>query len=228
MKINLYVKIGGVIVGLAAGLFLFFRYRNPIKFQSLKLLEKGSLLQLLSQIRTEFSNRFASTLRLNRKKRRNLTRGSREYRILIKELKEQAKKSLQLAIDEVLSKYGVSESILTDSSKHFECDEDIKKSMGKLCSVEVTKVPTQLTLTRLEEILEFYLSKAEEFHEEDPNELNLKMKMLEDEIHDEFKFEPEEIEAAVNKYENKIVDLVASIRQLNNALLEQTNEDLFF
>ena len=148
--------------------------------------------------------------------------------MLIKELKEQAKKQLTRAMDEVLHKHKISEEVLTDSSKHLENDEDVKKSMGKICSVEVSKSPSLLNSKKLVEILEFYISKAEEFNEEDPNELNLKMKMLEDEIYEEFSYEPEEIEAAVNKYEAEVHDLVLTIRDLNNSLLERTNEELFF
>ena len=72
------------------------------------------------------------------------------------------------------------------------------------------------------------MSKAEEFAEDDPNELNLKMKMLEDDIFDRFSYEPEEIEAAVSKYENEVHEIVMNIRELNNHLLEGTNEELFF
>ena len=165
---------------------------------------------------------------MNRKKRRNARRGDRDYKILIKDLKEQARKQLQKAMDEVLNKNGVSESVLSDSSKHFENDEDVMKMTSKLCSIEINKPPHQLTLKKLEEILEYYLAKAEQFNEDDPNELNLRMKMLEDEIFDEFGFEPEEIEAAVMKFESEVRNQILSIRELNITLLERTNEELFF
>ena len=225
---KLYLVFGGAFIVMAAGIFLLYRYKSPIKFQSLKLLDKSSLLHLLSLIRADFSSKFSSILRINRKKRRNVHRGSREYRVHIKELKDHAKKQLQKAMDEVLQKHGITEEILSDSAKHLEQDEDVKKSIGKLCSIEVHKTPGSLTLGKLEDILEYYLSKAEEFAEDDPNELNLKMKMLEDDIFDRFSYEPEEIEAAVNKYEDEVHEAVLNIRELNNNLLERTNEELFF
>lgn len=225
---KIYLLVGGAFIAVATGIFLIYRFSNPIKFKSLKLLDKQSLIHLLSLIRKEFSSKFSSTLRMNRKKRRNVRRGDRDYKILIKDLKEQARKQLQKAMDEVLNKNGVSESVLSDSSKHFENDEDVMKMTSKLCSIEINKPPHQLTLKKLEEILEFYLAKAEQFNEDDPNELNLRMKMLEDEIFDEFGFEPEEIEAAVMKFESEVRNQILSIRELNVTLLERTNEELFF
>ena len=225
---KLYLVFGGAFIVMAAGIYLLYRYKSPIKFQSLKLLDKPSLLHLLALIRVEFSGKFSSVLRINRKKRRNVHRGSREYRQHIKELKDQAKKQLQKAMEEVLQKHGITEETISDSSKHLENDEDVKKSIGKLCSIEVHKTPSSLTLGKLEDILEYYISKAEEFAENDPNELNLKMKMLEDDIFDRFSYEPEEIEAAVSKYENEVHEIVMNIRELNNHLLEGTNEELFF
>lgn len=225
---KLYLVFGGAFIVMATGLYFLYKYNSPIKFQSLKLLDKTSLLHLFGQIRADFSHKFSATLRINRKKRRNLHKGNREYRQFIKDLKDQARKQLQKAMEEVLSKYKITEDLLSDSVKHLENDEDIKKATGKLCSIEVHKAPTSLNLGKLEEILDFYISKAEEFNEDDPNELNIKMKMLEDEIFDQFSYEPEEIEAAVNKYESEVQDLVIAIRELNNALLERTNEELFF
>ncbi|OMJ68300.1 hypothetical protein SteCoe_34288 [Stentor coeruleus] len=228
MQMKVFMVFGGAIFAVAAGIFLYYSLRSPIKFKSLKLLDKSSLLHLLSLIRKEFSSKFMSVLRMNRKKRRLAHRGGRDYRMYVKDLKEQAKKHLQRAMDDVLLKNGISENVLSDSSKHFEGDEDVSKNMSKLCCIELQRSPSQLTIKKLEEVLEFYLSKAEEFNEEDPNELNLKMKMLEDEIYDEFSFEPEDIEAAVNKYENEVRNLVLAVRELNATLLERTNEELFF
>lgn len=225
---KIYLAFGGAFIAVAAGLYLLYRYNNPIKFKSLMLLDKDSLIHLLSLIRKEFSSKFSSTLRMNRKKRRNMHRGGRDYKILIKDLKEQARKQLQKAMDEVLQKNKVTEAVLSDSSKHFEHDEEVLKMTSKLCSIEVAKPPHQLTLKKLEDILDYYLAKAEQFHEDDPNELNLKMKMLEDEIFDEYGFEPEEIESAVIKFENDVRNQVLAIRELNISLLERTNEELFF
>ena len=224
---RVYLLFGGAFL-VAAGLFLYYKYRNPIKFQSLKLLDKNSLLHLLALIRTDFSTKFSGTLRLNRKKRRGVHKGGREYKMHIKDLKDQAKKNLQKAMDEILIKHGISEEVLSDSAKHLENDEDVKKFTGKLCSIEVPKAPASLTLGKLEEILNYYIRIADEFDEEDPNELNLKMKLLEDDIFDKFKYEPEDIEAAVNKYEPEIQPLILAIRDLNNNLIERTNEELFF
>jgi hypothetical protein len=225
---KIYLALGGAFIAMAAGIYLIYRLKNPIKFKSLRLLDKDSLIHLLSLIRKEFSTKFSSALRMNRKKRRNVHRGGRDYKILIKDLKEQARKQLQKAMDEVLAQSGVSEAVLSDSSKHFEHDEEVMKMTSKLCSIEIAKPPHQLSLKKLEEILDYYLSKAEGFNEDDPNELNLRMKMLEDEIFDEYGFEPEEIESAVMKFENEVRNQVLAIRELNIMLLERTNEELFF
>lgn len=228
MKFRVYVMIGTGFLAVAAGLYLLYKFKNPIKFQSLKLLDKPSLLHLLSQIRSEFSNKFSVPVRFNRKKRRMVQRGGREYRLLIKDLKEQAKRHLQNAIDEILLKNRVSENILADSVKHLENDEEIKKAMGKICSIEILKASGMISLAKLEEILDLYIREVEGFNEEDPNELNIKMKMLEDRIHDDYGYEPEEIELAVNKHESELQDYILTIRELNTGLLERMNEELFF
>ena len=228
MKFRVYVMIGTGFLAVAAGLYLLYKFKNPIKFQSLKLLDKPSLLHLLSQIRSEFSNKFSVPVRFNRKKRRMVQRGGREYRLLIKDLKEQAKRHLQNAIDEILLKNRVSENILADSVKHLENDEEIKKAMGKICSIEILKASGMISLAKLEEILDLYIREVEGFNEEDPNELTIKMKMLEDRIHDDYGYEPEEIELAVNKHESELQDYILTIRELNTGLLERMNEELFF
>lgn len=225
---KIYLAFGGALIAVAASLYLLYHYHNPIKYQSLTLLDKDSLIHLMRQIRQEFSSNFSSTLRTNRKKRRNLTRGGKEYKLLIKDLKEQARKYLQKSIDKVLQKNKLTEIILSESSKHFEHEEEVLKMTFKLCSIEIAKSPERLNLKVLEEIIDFYLTKAEQFHQVDPNELNLKMKLLEDEIFDVYKFEPEEIESAVAKFENQVRSQVLAVRELNISLLEKTNEELFF
>jgi hypothetical protein len=82
--------------------------------------------------------------------------------------------------------------------------------------------------SRLDQILEAYISRAEEFAESDPNELNIQMKMLEDDIFEDFGCEPEEIEAAVNKNPKAVAHLIKIINELNEGLLEKTNQELFY
>eukprot|EP00358_Blepharisma_japonicum_P001073 CAMPEP_0202948046 /NCGR_PEP_ID=MMETSP1395-20130829/12983_1 /ASSEMBLY_ACC=CAM_ASM_000871 /TAXON_ID=5961 /ORGANISM="Blepharisma japonicum, Strain Stock R1072" /LENGTH=109 /DNA_ID=CAMNT_0049649751 /DNA_START=350 /DNA_END=679 /DNA_ORIENTATION=- len=108
-----------------------------------------------------------------------------------------------------------------------ENDPDVALAFSKVCTVLVTNVSPLLNPARLTEIMQFTISKSREINEEDPNELNIKMRMLEDEIFDEFGFEPEEIEAGVGKYPNELGSLIQQIREINNYLLEGTNEELF-
>ena len=167
------------------------------------------------------------TLRLNRKKRRNMHRGGREYRILIKELKDQAKEYLQTSVETILEGNKLTEEVLTESYKHYEGDIDVRSALSKICSVETHK-NSSFIHRKIEEILVFYIKRADELNEEDPNELNVQMKILEDDIHEAFGCEPEEIEAAVNKHPVGIEALVQTIKELNEVLLGKTNHDLFF
>ena len=193
----------------------------------MSVLDKVSLIYLLKQIRKEYSDKFSMTLRLNRKKRRNMHRGGREYRLLIKELKEQAKEYIQKSVETVLETNGLTEEILTESYKHYEGDIDVRSALTKICSVETHKISSFIH-RKIEEILEFYIKRADDLNEQDPNELNIQMKILEDDIHEEFGCEPEEIEAAVNKHSAGIERLVQTIKELNETLLEKTNQELFF
>lgn len=226
MKTAIALSCGSVLA-LATGVYLFCRSSSKIKFQQVKVLDKQSLLYLLKQIRKDYSDKFSMTLRLNRKKRRGLHRGGREYRMLVKELKELAKEYIQKSVETVLGANGLTEEVLTESYKHFESDLDIRSGLSKICSVETHKV-SSLVSRKIEEILEFYINRAEELNESDPNELNVQMKILEDDIHEEYGCEPEEIEASVNKNPESIENLVKIIKELNEALLAKTNQELFF
>lgn len=217
----------GSLLAVATGVYLLYQTTSRIKFQSVKILDKASLIFLLKQIRADYSQRFLVVLRLNRKKRRAAHRGGREYRNLIKELKDLAKEYIQKSIEDVLSKIGLTEDVLAESYKHYEDDEDVKTALTKLCSVESNKKSSLISM-RLEQVLELYISKVEEFNENDPNELNIQMKILEDDIFDEFGCEPEEIEAAVNKNPKRVEHLTKIVNDLNHRLLEKTNQDLFF
>lgn len=217
----------GSILAVATGVYLLYQSSSHLKYQSVKVLDKSSLIFLLKQIRSDYSQKFQVVLRLNRKKRRAAHRGGREYRNLIKELKTQAKEYIQKSIEDVLSKNKLTEETLAESYKHYENDDDVKLALSKLCCVENNK-NVSLVSMRLEEILEFYISKVEEFNENDPNELNIQMKMLEDEIFDEFGCEAEEIEATVNRKSKGVEHLTKIISDLNQRLLEKTNQELFF
>jgi hydroxymethylpyrimidine pyrophosphatase-like HAD family hydrolase len=217
----------GSLLAVATGVYLLYQTTSRIKFQSVKILDKASLIFLLKQIRADYSQRFLVVLRLNRKKRRASHRGGREYRNLIKELKDLAKEYIQKSIEDVLSKNGLTEDVLAESYKHYEDDEDVKTALTKLCSVESNKKSSLISM-RLEQVLELYISKVEEFNENDPNELNIQMKILEDDIFDEFGCEPEEIEAAVNKNPKRVEHLTKIVNDLNHRLLEKTSQDLFF
>ncbi|OMJ81630.1 hypothetical protein SteCoe_17846 [Stentor coeruleus] len=217
----------GSLLAIATGAYLLYQTTSLIKFQSVKILDKASLIFLLKQIRSDYTQRFLVVLRLNRKKRRGAHRGGREYRNLIKELKDLAKEYIQKSIEDVLAKNGLTEDVLSESYKHYEDDEDVKTVLTKLCSVESNKKSSLISM-RLEQVLELYISKVEEFNENDPNELNIQMKILEDDIYDEFGCEPEEIEAAVNKNPKRVEHLTKIINDLNHRLLEKTNQELFF
>ncbi|OMJ66098.1 hypothetical protein SteCoe_37179 [Stentor coeruleus] len=217
----------GSLLAVATGAYILYQTASKIKFQNVKVLDKISLIFLLKQIRADYSQKFLIVLRHNRKKRRAMPKGSYEYRNLINELKEQAKEYIQKSIEEVLAKNGIAEETLAESYKHYEDDFEIKSALTKLCSVECT-MNSPLISMGLEQILELYISKAEELNENDPNELNIQMKILEDDIYDEFCCEPEEIEAAVNKNPERIEHLKNIINNLNQRLLEKTNQELFF
>ena len=175
----------------------------------------------------EYSEKFSMNLRLNRKKRRCVQRGSREYRMFIKQLKDEAKEYIQKSIEVVLSNHGLNEEILAESYKHYENDIEIRSAISKLCTVETHKY-SSLINRKLEEILKFYITRVEEFQEDDPNELNILMKILEDDMYDEFGCEPEELEVAVSKNSTGIESLIRVIKDSNENFLEKTNQELFF
>ena len=224
---RLFAYSWGSALVLATGAYLLLRSKSKIRFQQLNVLDKTSLIHLFKEIRKKYSEKFSLILRLNRKKRRVLHRGGREYRMLIKELKDQAKEYIQNSVEEVLAFNGLNEEILSASFKHFENDNDIRSALSKICSVETHKISSLLN-RKLQEILEIYIARIEELNETDPNELNVQMKIIEDEIYDEFGCEPEEIEAAVNKNFPAVENLVKIIKELNDVLLDKTNQELFF
>lgn len=197
-----------------------------MNFVNIKLLDKDSMLRVLREIRGSFSAHFYSTLRLNRKKRRGCNPGGRDYVVYVRELKEQARNTLQRAVDEKLQNYEINEETLMKSYQYLESDPEVKSAVTRLCSVVNHRAPFMLR-EKVETVLNYYLERAGQFDEEDPNDLNTQMKMLEDEMAATFQCEPEDIEAAVAKYEKDLRDLVSAVKDLNTALLERTNEDLF-
>ena len=217
----------GSILALATGAYFFYRTKGKINFHKVKVLDKRSLLYLFREIRKEYSEKFSMNLRLNRKKRRCVQRGSREYRMFIKQLKDEAKEYIQKSIEVVLSNHGLNEEILAESYKHYENDIEIRSAISKLCTVETHKY-SSLINRKLEEILKFYITRVEEFQEDDPNELNILMKILEDDMYDEFGCEPEELEVAVSKNSTGIESLIRVIKDSNENFLEKTNQELFF
>jgi hypothetical protein len=217
----------GSALAIATGVYLFFWRQPKIKFQRVKVLEKESLIYLFKQIRSDYTEKFSTTLRLNRKKRRSMKRGGREYRVLIKELKEQAKEHIQKSVEDVLAKNKITEEILSESYRVYENDPEVRSAISKICSIETNKTSSVIN-RKIEEILEFYISRVEELSETDPNELNIKMKIIEDDIYDEFGCDPEEIEACATKNHKKVEDLVRVIKEINDNLLQKTNQELFF
>jgi hypothetical protein len=145
----------------------------------------------------------------------------------VKELKDQSKEYIQKAVEEVLTRFGLNEDILSESYKHFEQDPEVKAALSKLCSVETSKVAGGI-YTKLESILEYYIARVEEFNENDPVELNVQMKCLEDDIYEEFGCEPEEIEEAVKRNPKEFQSLMKMINELNDELLSKTNQEIFY
>ena len=153
-------------------------------------------------------------------------RGGRDYREFVRELKEYSKDCLERSLEVILKKLGLNEDIISESYKQFEEDQDVKSAIGKMCSVEVERIPSGV-YSKLEEILEIYIDRIQYMDETDPNELFVQMKILEDEIFDEFGLEPEEIEAAVGKNPKKTEKLVRIINDLNEILIAKTDQELF-
>lgn len=220
------IVLGSSALILSTALILLYKSTSKIHFQSYKILNKASLIFILKQIRSEFSQQFSVPLKLLRRKRRSVHRGGREYRNLIKELKDQVKEYIQKSLEEVLTKYRITEEVLAETYKYFESDHEVKSVLSKLCCIETKKVPDDIEM-KLENILETYIARIEEFNESDPNEMNIQLKVLEDDIFDEFECEPEEIEAAVKKCPD-LQALVKVANDLNEELLMKTNQELFY
>jgi hypothetical protein len=217
---------GGSILAVATGFILLYKSQSRIKFQNINILDKQSLIYVLKEIRMEFTKNFSILQKNNRKKRRIVLRGGRDYREFVIELKESSKNCLERSLELVLNKLGLNEDIISESYKQFEEDREVKSAIGKMCSVEVERLPSGIN-NKLEEILEIYIDRIQYLDETDPNELFVQMKILEDEIFEEFKLEPEEIEAAVQKNPKKTENLVRIINELNEILIEKTDQELF-
>jgi hypothetical protein len=217
----------GSLLALTVSLCLFYRSRRALTFQRVKILEKSTILHLFQCIRAVYTDKFAVTLRLNRKKRRSVHRGGREYRSLVLELKEQAKDALQRCIEEVLQKNGLKEDFLAASYKFYDNDPEIRTALSKLCILECRK-KVELSDSRIEMLLEAYTARTEEFVDGDEREINVQMKILEDDLFDEFGVETEEVEEAKRKVKKGRESLVKMVEEVNEALLEKTNQELFY
>ena len=220
------IAYSGSILAVATGFLLLYKSKSRIKFQKINVLDKSSLLFIIREIRQEFTRNFSGILRNNRKKRRNIFREGREYRNFIKELKDSSKNCLENSLESVLNKYSLNEEVLSESYKQFEDDREVKSAMSKLCSVEAERIPTGIN-SKLEHILEIYIERIEDMDETDPNELFIQMKILEDEIFEDFGLEPEEIEAAVAKNPKRTENLARIINELNEVLISKTDQELF-
>jgi hypothetical protein len=222
-----FLAYGGSVLAVATGLALLYKSSSKIKYQNFRILEKQSLIFILKQVRSEYSQKFSVPLRLNRKKRRSTHRAGRDYKNLVKELKDQSKEYIQKALEEVLEKFKITEEVLSESYKQFEQDPEVKAVLSKLCCVETSKVPSGI-VGKLDTILDVYISRIEELNETDANELNLYLKVLEDDIFDEFGFEPEEIEEALKRNQKDFGGLMKTINELNDELLSKTNQEIFY
>lgn len=220
------IAYSGSILAVATGFILLYKSQTRIKFQNINILDKQSLIYVLKEIRMEFTKNFSILQKSNRKKRRIVLRGGRDYREFVVELKESSKNCLERSLELVLKKLGLTEDIISESYKQFEEDREVKSAIGKMCSVEVERIPSGV-YNRLEDILEIYIDRIQYLDETDPNELFVQMKILEDEIFEEFQLEPEEIEAAVQKNPKKTENLVRIINELNEILIEKTDQELF-
>jgi hypothetical protein len=214
------------ILAVATGVLLLYKSKSRLKFQKINVLDKSSLLFIIREIRQDFTKNFSVILKNNRKKRRGIFRDGREYRNLILELKVSSKDCLEHSLETILNKHGLNEDVLTESYKQFEDDREVKSAMGKLCSVEIERIPSGAN-SKLEHILEIYIERIEEMNETDPNELFVQMRLLEDEIFDYFGLEPEEIEAAVAKNPKRTENLARIINELNEILISKTDQELF-
>ena len=222
-----FLAYGGSVLAVATGLALLYKSSSKIKYKNFRILDKQSLIFILKQVRSEYSQKFSVPLRLNRKKRRSLHRGGREYKNLVKELKDQSKEYIQKALEEVLEKFKITEEVLSESYKQFEQDPDVKAVLSKLCCVETSKVPAAI-VGKLDGILDIYISRVEELNETDANELNLYLKVIEDDIFEEFGYEPEEIEEALKRNQKDFEGLMKTITELNDELLSKTNQEIFY
>ena len=145
---------------------------------------------------------------------------------MVRELKEHASNVLQRAMENVLGNYKLTEEILTISVNQFENDTEVRTAMTKICGTIEPNPSPLLTRDKLEGILRFYIRRVEEFDDDDdPESLNIKMKMLEDEMVEEFGFEPEDIDAGIGKYGQELRGLINSTKHLHDNLRE--NNSLF-
>ena len=226
MEIKLLAISAAAIFTTAAGYFFFSSKRNKSILIKKHILSKESYKEVTFAIRKQFSAIYWPDFKKSRDERRKLQARSAEYEKYVSQFQKKIKDLIEEATKKVLKDFGISNSIFEDSVNYFDSDDDLREYGEKL----VVPLPIENNQARLsredtKKVLTVYSMRLRECDRGCPDldEYLILNTQIEDEIYRTFRIEMEELNHAVEMYDD-LEDLVEPLKSQTSYILASTDD----
>ena len=201
-----WIAIGSVIG--VVGSYLFYKYQIKPKrnLETLLILTEKRMLEVFSRIKSTYRTSFMKHQKLFRNTRRKLELNSKEYADVVYQFYSNLPSVLNEAIEEVLKEFNVSKEIYDDSWRLLKNEDVIIEAYEDMKTILASgHQRKELDVETLRDCLEFCKSKIDS-ELMTPENLQLTVSIMEDELKLTYSFEIEDIERGYNAYMDTLND----------------------
>ena len=164
---------------------------------------------------------------MSRIERRTLQARSAEYEQCVLKFQKNTKNFLEEAQKQIVSEFGISDKIFEESVNYFDSDSELKEYGEKLVH-PIPLEPIKITLSReqTENILKLYTIRMKEFENgcQDLDEYLTLNHQIEDEIFRTYNIEIEELNFALQQYNNELKALIEPLKTQTSYILASTDD----
>jgi hypothetical protein len=211
---NLWWIIGTLVFTSACGYLAYNLYKRKagnVQYIILEFLDKKCLLDLLDEIRISYTSFYIAELKQHRKIRRRYPRESVEYTKSVAEFQLKLRNCIVDAIQEVLTRYKLTEEDFNASLEYYNTDHEIIDAFDCMSEPSfTTRKPNDLTLSKTKRIMEAYKILESSTS---PEDIALQQSLIEDTIFEKWGYEKEQVEAAYTEY---IEDMESELTMLTS------------
>lgn len=214
----------------ATSLLLCLKSRAvPAGLQQVQIINLKSYVQISTEMREYFKERYVRSQRKLREYRRSLISRSAEYEQAIKDFNKKVRLLVAEAQEQVLKKFRLTKKQFEDSVNYYDSDLNVRNLAEKIYDVGMPVQEKEiLEPEQTKAVIDFYKERLEEYESDCPelDEYMIINAQIHDEIFRKFKVEIEVVDASWERYREEFGNMYEGLRSQTFYVLASTENSI--